>query len=176
MNACCWDMGMFQDVIPAGKRDCELSRAVQACVQRRSGPSCGPARPSPWEGLSVDVPPGSQPAGQSWGVRRILRRAPPPPQCFPARDMLQMWPGSPACCLIAPHVTVFVRQGVHRVACAAAQAGAWRSCFRAAETLRCAAVALPGVSKFVAAEPAMLAGELGEGPPEHPHNPSTCTR
>lgn len=101
---------------------------------------------------------------------------PPPPQCFPARDMLQMWPGSPACCLIAPHVTVFVRQGVHRVACAAAQAGAWRSCFRAAETLRCAAVALPGVSKFVAAEPAMLAGELGEGPPEHPHNPSTCTR
>ena len=112
----------------------------------------------------------------SHGASEEFSGEPPPPQCFPARDMLQMWPGSPACCLIAPHVTVFVRQGVHRVACAAAQAGAWRSCFRAAETLRCAAVALPGVGKFVAAEPAMLAGELGEGPPEHPHNPSTCTR
>ena len=76
MNTCCRDMEMFQVVVPAGKRDCERSRAVQTCVQRRSGPSRGPARPSPWEGRSVDVPPGSQPAGQSWGVRRILRRCP----------------------------------------------------------------------------------------------------
>lgn len=87
MNACCRDMGMFQVVMPVGKRDCELLRAVQTCVRRRSGPSCGPAQPSPWEGRSVDVPPGSQPGGQSWGVRRILRS---PPPLHASRDMLQM--------------------------------------------------------------------------------------
>ena len=65
--------------------------------------------------------------------------------------------------------------GVLRVACAAPWAGAWRSYFLAAETRRCAAVALPGIRKVVAAEPATLAGELGEGPPEHAHNPSTFT-
>lgn len=161
MNACCRDMGMFQVVMPVGKRDCELLRAMQTCVRRRSGPSCGPAQPSPWEGRSVDVPPGSQPGGQSWGVRRILRS---PPPLHASRDMLQMltWeevarkPGVLSHC--PPHVIIFIWQEVHRVACAAAWAGAWRSCFPAAETRRYAAVALPRVSKFVAAEPAKLAG------------------
>ena len=61
MNACCWDVWMFQVVMPAGKRDCELSRAMQICVRRCFGPSRG------------HIPPGAQPGGQSWGVREILR-------------------------------------------------------------------------------------------------------
>lgn len=104
MNACCRDMGMFQAVMPVGKRDCELLRAMQTCVRRRSGPLAGPAQPSPLEGRSVDVL--LVPSlGDSHGALEEFSGAPAPPR-FPGHaadvNMGRGGQGSPVCCLIAP--------------------------------------------------------------------------